>query len=364
MKGMKKMKKLICFLLTALLLVGLCACGQQEGTESEGTTADESSTSVAERSEETSEPDDASGGTSDQPSEPEPSEPEPSEPSEPDTSEPEPTEELTLPDFSSMLLTDFFPEGNSYFDLGADTFRVIDSYVRGDLEKIQTDHGLNGSAVLPAQAPRNTIADYRDYCITRLSADAYELDGKQVERVTVHASLFCVKEGQSGYEDFRLEFVHSRRESFPYRAWQLLRLEVQSGSRPAGDSSILPTNPMTVQDFLASSECLALQATAFNFINAYYSADFDVLRQLLVDDSWLPEDPDAWSDRSRDDYTGYGISWVSFEPCELDGKQVQGARYFLSMFCAIPGEEGVRDPLMTFVYTEDGWRLLDLDFDA
>ncbi|MCH5184304.1 MAG: hypothetical protein J1E00_09020 [Oscillospiraceae bacterium] len=359
------MKKLICFLLTALLLVGLCACGEPEKEESKA-----ESNSLAERSEETTEPQDVSGGTSDQPSEPEPSEPfEPSEPSEPDKSEPdvsdpEPTEELTLPDFSSMLLTDFFPEGNIYFALGADTFRVIDSYVRGDLEKIQTDHGLNGSAVLPAQAPRNTIADYGDYCITQLSADAYELDGRQVEKVTVHASLHCTKEGQSGYEDFCLEFVHARRDSFPYREWQLLRLEVQSGRKPWGDTSVPVTNPMTVEAFLASSDGLALQAIAFNFINAYYSGDIEALHNLLVDDSWLPEDSDAWSDRSRDDYTGYGISWVSFESYELHGEQVQGARYYLSMYRAVPGEEGVCDPLMTFVKTRDGWRLLDLDFDA
>ena len=262
--------------------------------------------------------------------------------------------ELTLPDLPSMTLADFFPEGNKYFYVRADTFQVIDRYVRGDSDGIKNRYALDEHVVLPKRFPNNTIADYRDYCITWIACDPYVWNGKKVEKVTVAASLFCAKAGQEGYLDFLLEFANVPGAY----DWKLLRLEVQNGSKPQGDDSIPLKDPMTVRDFLFSSKCQKLQVAAFNFINAYFGADFEELRRLVVDPGWVPKDPDAWGDRSRDDYGGYGITWVSFA---ADGKQ---ARLNLSMYCDIPGEEGVCDPLMTFAYVDGGWKLLTLDFDA
>lgn len=277
-----------------------------------------------------------------------------------DKIEPVVPESLPLPDFSSMTLSEFFPEGNKYFDAGADTFWVIDSYVRGDYERIKTRYALDENVVLPEQAPQNTIADYRDYCITQVAADSYELDGRQVEKLTVTASLYCAKEGQKGYLDFCLEFVNTPREF----DWKLIRLDVRNGSKPTDDDTIPLTDPMTVRNFLFSSQCQDLQKTAFNFINAYFGGDYEEVQRMFIAPSWALDDPGAWNSRSRDDYSGYGISWVSFEPYELDGKQVQKAHFHLSMYRAVPGEEGVYDPCMELVYTDHQWKVLSLDFSA
>lgn len=358
-----KMQKIICFLLVGLLTVSLFACGAQGETDTEShavTAGDESGDEIAagtEGSGDVSEPDKSQDDVSDHASDNASSEASGDVSAD---SDPDATEELALPDFSTMPLTAFFPEGNKYFYVGADAFGVIDSYVRGDYERIKTKYALDESVVLPGQAPQNIISDYRDYCITQVSAEPYTLDGKQVEKITVDASLLCIKEGQSGYFDFRLEFVNTPHA----HSWKLIRLDVQNGSKPFGDSDIPLTDPMTVQDFLASYECRALQASAFNFINAYFDGDYEVARQMFIAPSWALERPESWNSRSRDEYTGYGISWVSFEPYELGGVQVQGARFYLSMYRAVPGEEGVCDPLLKFVYVDGLWKVLELDFDA
>ncbi len=220
-------------------------------------------------------------------------------------------------------------------------------------------HMLDETVVLPDHAPQNTIADYRDYCIGDFYSEPYSYNGKQTEKVFITISLRCAKEGQEGYQDFDMEFVQ-----IPHADWKLIRFDVQEGSKPVGEDAISLSESTTAKEFFASSGCQELQCAAFNFINALYTPNFEELRQLVVDPSWVPKDPNAWGNRSRDDCAGYGITWVSFAPYTLDGKEVLLAYFHLSMFRAVPGEEGIQDPLLRFVYVDNKWKVLDFDYGA
>ncbi len=269
------------------------------------------------------------------------------------TSEPGQSGE-TAPDIASMTLEECFPHHDRYLGLQNMAYTVVEGFLTGRVDWLEE--------MLPGITWRDSMDDYRSYCITQFSNEPYEQYGRQVEKASVVVSVFRNKEGQEGYLDFQLEFVYAERDG--HYAWEFESFSMQDGSKPTGNNSMELKNSMTVQEFLSSSKCQELQSVAFNFCSAYFRADEEEQKQYLLDPSDVRTYNSPWDSYSMNDYGNYGIASVSFASEEVDGETVPIANVRISMPCRVEGHEGTNEPCLELVYVHNEWKVRDLVFNA